>query len=146
MYAYTFQIYLRSQLRMYWCYFFPSVHNMFRPLRAIFRWNIITSLTTSVVISMAFSRYVSEVIVFRLKMEPKHVVNRGEKIKPINSQLRSQVYLKGIRLPNPSDRIRPWGLRASNRNEYQKQKMFLGRKVWPVRRTDNLTAICEPIV
>jgi hypothetical protein len=36
---------------------------------------------------------------------------------------------------------------ASNRNEYQEQKvMFLGSKVWPVRRTDNLTAICEPIV
>jgi hypothetical protein len=39
------QIYLRSQLRIYWCYFFLSVHNMFRPLKAIFRWNTITSLT-----------------------------------------------------------------------------------------------------
>jgi hypothetical protein len=44
-FTYTFQIYLRSQLRIYWCYFFLSVHNVFRPLRAIFRWNTITSLT-----------------------------------------------------------------------------------------------------
>jgi hypothetical protein len=36
---------------------------------------------------------------------------------------------------------------ASNRNEHQKQKiMFLGSKARPVRKTDNLTAICEPIV
>jgi hypothetical protein len=36
---------------------------------------------------------------------------------------------------------------ASNRNEYQKQKiMFLGNRVRPVRRADNLTAISEPIV
>jgi hypothetical protein len=36
---------------------------------------------------------------------------------------------------------------ASNRNVYQKQKkMFLGTKVLPVRKADNLTAICEPIV
>jgi hypothetical protein len=35
---------------------------------------------------------------------------------------------------------------ASNRNEYQKQKiMFLGSKARPVRKADNLTAICEPI-
>jgi hypothetical protein len=38
---------------------------------------------------------------------------------------------------------------APNRNEHQKQKkiiMFLGKRVLPVRRADNLTAICEPIV
>jgi hypothetical protein len=37
---------------------------------------------------------------------------------------------------------------ASNRNEYQKRKIiiFLGSKVWPVHRTDNLAAICEPVV
>jgi hypothetical protein len=36
---------------------------------------------------------------------------------------------------------------AANRNEYQKQKiMFLGRRVRPVRKADNLTAICEPTV
>jgi hypothetical protein len=35
---------------------------------------------------------------------------------------------------------------ASNRNEYQKQKNnVLGSREWPVRRTDNLSAICEPI-
>jgi hypothetical protein len=33
---------------------------------------------------------------------------------------------------------------ASNRNEYQ--KVFLGSRAHPVRKTDNLTAICEPIV
>jgi hypothetical protein len=37
---------------------------------------------------------------------------------------------------------------AFNRNKYQKQKkkLFLGSRVQPVRRADNLTAICEPIV
>jgi hypothetical protein len=37
---------------------------------------------------------------------------------------------------------------ASNRNEYQKHKnnKFLGNKVRLVRRADNLTTICEPIV
>jgi hypothetical protein len=35
---------------------------------------------------------------------------------------------------------------VSNRNEYQKQKiMFLGNRAWPVRRANNLAAICEPI-
>jgi hypothetical protein len=35
---------------------------------------------------------------------------------------------------------------ASNRNEYNMQKiMFLGSRARPVRRTDNITAICEPI-
>jgi hypothetical protein len=44
-YTYTFQVHLRSQLRIYWCYIFLSVHNMLRPLRAIFKWYTITSLT-----------------------------------------------------------------------------------------------------
>jgi hypothetical protein len=37
---------------------------------------------------------------------------------------------------------------ASNRNEYQKQKiiMFLGSRVQLVRRADSLAAIYEPIV
>jgi hypothetical protein len=36
---------------------------------------------------------------------------------------------------------------ASNRNEYRSRKMmFLGSKVRPVRRADNLAAICELIV
>jgi hypothetical protein len=37
---------------------------------------------------------------------------------------------------------------ASNRNEYQKQKkkVFLGSRLWLVRRADNLAAICEPTV
>jgi hypothetical protein len=36
---------------------------------------------------------------------------------------------------------------ASNINEYQKQKiMFLESRARPVRRADNLTAVCEPIV
>jgi hypothetical protein len=36
---------------------------------------------------------------------------------------------------------------ASNRNEYQKKKnMSLASKERPVRRADNLTAICEPFV
>jgi hypothetical protein len=37
---------------------------------------------------------------------------------------------------------------ASNRNEYQKQKkkIFLGSKVRPVRKTDNITAVSVPVV
>jgi hypothetical protein len=35
---------------------------------------------------------------------------------------------------------------ASNRNEYQKEKMFLWLKVRPLRRAANPAAICEPIV
>jgi hypothetical protein len=31
---------------------------------------------------------------------------------------------------------------AFNRSQYQKQK----NKLWPVRKADNLTAICKPIV
>jgi hypothetical protein len=34
---------------------------------------------------------------------------------------------------------------ASNRNEYQEKKMFLGSRERPVRKAD-LTTICEPIV
>jgi hypothetical protein len=43
---------------------------------------------------------------------------------------------------------RPGVYSASNRNEYQKYKiiMFLGSKVRRVRRADNSTAICKPIV
>jgi hypothetical protein len=37
-----------------------------------------------------------------------------------------------------------WIHSASNRNEYQ--KMFLGSRVRPARKADNLTAICELIV
>jgi hypothetical protein len=41
----------------------------------------------------------------------------------------------------------PWVYSASNRNEYQNLKnMFLGSRERPVRRTDNLAAICELIV
>jgi hypothetical protein len=39
----------------------------------------------------------------------------------------------------------PWVYSASNRNEYQEQKLFLGSKAWLVCRADNLTAICELI-
>jgi hypothetical protein len=36
---------------------------------------------------------------------------------------------------------------ASNRNEYQKQRNNVsGSRARPMRRADNLTAICEPIV
>jgi hypothetical protein len=49
-------------------------------------------------------------------------------------------------LPNLSGRTRPRAYSASNRNEYQKQKNVLGSRARPVRRADNLTAICELIV
>jgi hypothetical protein len=36
---------------------------------------------------------------------------------------------------------------ASNRNEYRKQKSNVsGSRVRPMRRINNLTAICEPVV
>jgi hypothetical protein len=50
-------------------------------------------------------------------------------------------------LPNLPAALGPGVYSASKRNEYQKQeKMFLGNKVQPVRKADNLTANCEPIV
>jgi hypothetical protein len=48
--------------------------------------------------------------------------------------------------PNPSSLIMPLWLTQSNRNEYHEQKeMFLGSIARPVRKADNLTAVCEPI-
>jgi hypothetical protein len=46
--------------------------------------------------------------------------------------------------PNPLSCTRP---SVCSRNEYQKQKkkMFLASKARPVRKANNLTAICEPI-
>jgi hypothetical protein len=35
---------------------------------------------------------------------------------------------------------------AFNRNEYQKQKMFMASRAPPAHKDDKLTAICEPIV
>jgi hypothetical protein len=35
---------------------------------------------------------------------------------------------------------------TSNRNEYQKQKSNVSERGRPVRKADNLTAICVPIV
>jgi hypothetical protein len=50
-------------------------------------------------------------------------------------------------LSNHSGLTRPWVYSVSNRNEYQKYKNdILGSRVRPVRRADNLTAICEPFV
>jgi hypothetical protein len=54
-----------------------------------------------------------------------------------------------LMLPNLSGPTRPWGLLSlltemSTRNI--KTIMFLGSKVRRVRRADNITAICEPIV
>jgi hypothetical protein len=48
-----------------------------------------------------------------------------------------------LNLPNPSGRTRPL-TEMSTRNI--KIIMFLGSKVRPVRRANNLTAFCEPIV
>jgi hypothetical protein len=62
----------------------------------------------------------------------------------MNTQL-----LGGTRYCNPSGRTGPRVYSASNINEYRKHKkkrMFLGSKVGPVRRADNLTAIYDPIV
>jgi hypothetical protein len=48
-----------------------------------------------------FSKYVSDVVVFRLRMARKGrnmLWTERIKVTPVNSQLRSQVYLKGIRI------------------------------------------------
>jgi hypothetical protein len=48
-------------------------------------------------------------------------------------------------LPNPTA-LGPGVYSASNRNENQKQKINVsGSRARPVRRADNLAAICEPI-
>jgi hypothetical protein len=46
-----------------------------------------------------------------------------------------------LNLSIPSGSIRPWGLLTRSI-----KIMFMGSKVRRVRRADNLTAICEPIV
>jgi hypothetical protein len=52
--------------------------------------------------------------------------------------------MKSYILPAALD---PEDYSAHNRNEYQKQKNNVtGGKVRPVRKADNLTAICEPFV
>jgi hypothetical protein len=54
-----------------------------------------------------------------------------------------------LNLPNPSGRTRPWGLlslKTEMNTRNVKIIMFLGSKVRRVRKADNLTAICEPIV
>jgi hypothetical protein len=42
-FTYISEIYLKSQLKIFVVIFILSVHNMFRPLRAIIRWNTTTS-------------------------------------------------------------------------------------------------------
>jgi hypothetical protein len=50
-------------------------------------------------------------------------------------------------LPNPFSRTRPWGsLSLWRRWVPEVDTMFLGSRKRPVRRDDNLTAICEPTV
>jgi hypothetical protein len=51
--------------------------------------------------------------------------------------------LNCFNLPNPSSRTIALGF-TQNRSEYQ--KIFLGVNSGRVRKADNLTAICEPIV
>jgi hypothetical protein len=49
---------------------------------------------------MAFSKYVSDVVVFHLRMARRGrnmLLTERIKVTPINSQLRSLVYLRGIR-------------------------------------------------
>jgi hypothetical protein len=48
-------------------------------------------------------------------------------------------------LPNSSSHTMALGIYStSNKNKYQ--KIFLGNKTRLLRKADNLTAICEPIV
>jgi hypothetical protein len=55
--------------------------------------------------------------------------------------------MKLINLPILPAALGPGVYSASTKNEYQKQKeMFLGSRARPVRKADNLTANCGPIV
>jgi hypothetical protein len=50
-------------------------------------------------------------------------------------------------LPNPSGRPRPWVTRPLREMSMRSRKItFLGSRARPERRTDNLPAICGPIV
>jgi hypothetical protein len=52
-----------------------------------------------------------------------------------------------LNLPNLSGRTRPCGLHSLERSTTNiKTIMFLESKVRPVRRADNLTPMCEPIL
>jgi hypothetical protein len=61
-------------------------------------------------------------------------------------------YVKELKLvaPNPSSHTRLWGslrlLTEMSTKNIKKNIMFLGSKVLPAHRADNLAAICEPIV
>jgi hypothetical protein len=54
-----------------------------------------------------------------------------------------------LNLRNPSGRTRPWGslsLLTEMNTRNRRIIIFLGNEVRRVRRADNFTAICEPIV
>jgi hypothetical protein len=51
-----------------------------------------------------------------------------------------------LNVPNPSGCTRPWDFLTEMSIRNIKIIMFLGSKVRRVRKADNLTAICEPIV
>jgi hypothetical protein len=49
-------------------------------------------------------------------------------------------------LPNPSRHTRPLGKPLTEISTGNQKQKFQGSRVWPADKTDNLTAICEPIV
>jgi hypothetical protein len=126
--TYTFHIYLRSQLRIYWRYFYflcsqhvsaPKGH-----LQVKYNYN------GSVVISMSFPRYVSDVIVFHQKMNMFWTVKI--KVTPINSQLWSQVYLKGIRIYiTQQDTPQGWNSRSTNHTPFLQSIFTVLRSIKP---------------
>jgi hypothetical protein len=130
--TYTFQIYLRSQLRIYWCYFYSlcSQHVLATAGHLQVKYNYIAYISweshryynRSVVIRYVYRKADNkrQIVKQRIRCNidgflkickwcncispevgpqgPKHVVNRENKSNTINSQLRSLVYLKGIRI------------------------------------------------
>jgi hypothetical protein len=94
MYTYTFQIYLRSQLIIYWCYFSLCSQHVSAPTGHLqVKYNYITY------ISWESHRIRCNIDGFlKICKWCTHVVNREKKVTPINSQLRSQVYLEGIHI------------------------------------------------
>jgi hypothetical protein len=86
----------------------------------------------------------------RLNGARGNVVVKALRCKPEGCEFETQWgKLIFFNLPNPSGRTRPWGWFTQPLAEMSTRSrkiMFLGSRARPVRRTDNLSTTCEPIV
>jgi hypothetical protein len=104
-------------------------------------------------------------IIFWSSLEPQNAIgNTGLHFNALSSHIHVHEGARGISrkvagsrpdemifffsLPNPSGFTRSWGsLSLLTEMRTRSRKItFLGSRARPVRRADNLTAICEPIV